>query len=51
MSKLIEELEKVGTVQPTRMGFGVARPEEKSPNLLIVGHRISHIQKNIQLTS
>ncbi len=37
MSKLIEELEKVGTVQPTRMGFGVARPEEKSPNLLIVG--------------
>jgi hypothetical protein len=36
MSKLIERLEKVGTVAPTPMGFGASRAVEKAPSLLLV---------------
>ncbi|MQF48460.1 hypothetical protein FIM08_00935 [SAR202 cluster bacterium AC-647-N09_OGT_505m] len=36
MSKLIERLEKVGTVAPTPMGFGASRVAEKAPSLLLV---------------
>ncbi|HIC68749.1 MAG TPA: hypothetical protein EYO90_04385, partial [Candidatus Latescibacteria bacterium] len=36
MSKLIERLEKVGTVTPIPMGFGANRAVEKSPAMLLV---------------
>jgi hypothetical protein len=36
MSKLIERLEKVGTVAPAPMGFGASRAVEKAPSLLLV---------------
>jgi hypothetical protein len=36
MSKLIERLEKVGTVAPTPMGFGANRAVEKTPPLLLL---------------
>ena len=36
MSKLIERLEKVGTVSPTPMGFGANRAAEKSPAMLLM---------------
>lgn len=36
MSKLIDRLEKVGTVAPTPMGFGANRAVEKAPSLLLV---------------
>ena len=36
MSKLIERLEKVGTVTPIPMGFGANRAVEKSPEMLLV---------------
>ena len=36
MSKLIERLEKVGTVAPTPMGFGANRAVEKVPSLLLL---------------
>ena len=37
MSRLIEQLEKVGTVAATRMGFGANRAQKKAPSLLIMG--------------
>ena len=36
MSKLIERLDKVGTVAPSPMGFGANRAAEKTPSLLLV---------------
>ena len=36
MSKLIDRLEKVGTVAPTPMGFGASRAVEKAPSLLLL---------------
>ncbi len=36
MSKLIERLEKVGTVAPAPMGFAAGRAPERSPALLII---------------
>ncbi len=36
MSKLIERLEKVGTVAPTPIGFGANRAVEKAPALLLL---------------
>ena len=36
MSRLVERLDKVGTVVPTPLGFGASRPVEKVPSLLLV---------------
>lgn len=36
MSNLIESLENVGTVVPTKIGFGAKRSYEKNPSLLLV---------------
>ena len=36
MSKLIERLEKVGTVAQAAMGFGASRAVEKSPSMLLL---------------
>ena len=36
MSKLIERLEKVGTITPIPMGFGASHAAEKAPSMLLV---------------
>lgn len=37
MSKLIENLDKVGTITPSPMGFGTSRDTKKSPPLMLLG--------------
>ena len=37
MSKLIEDLDKVGVITPTPMGFGTSRDTKNSPPLMLLG--------------